>query len=54
MGSDNDFQHYLDFINFHKIKPIIDTIYPLEQINDAFAKMQEASQFGKILLEINP
>ena len=54
MGSDKDFQHYLDFINLHKIKPIIDTIYPLEQINDAFTKMQDASQFGKILLEINP
>lgn len=53
MGSDTDFEHMLAFVKQHKIKPVIDTVFPLEKINEAFNHMADAKQFGKIVLAIS-
>src|SRR5690606_7287872 len=39
MGNDQEFLEMLQFIENHKIHPIIDSIYPLEEANDAFQRM---------------
>lgn len=52
MGSARDFNEMLDFVNLHKIKPIIDSIYPLEEAEQAIRKMDSSSQFGKIVLRV--
>ena len=53
MGSAEEFQEMLDFIDTHQIKPIIDDVYPLNEFHDAFQKLQNAEQFGKIAFQID-
>ena len=53
MGTAREFSMMVDFVNFHKIKPIIDSVYDLADANDAFKKMDEGGQFGKIILKIS-
>jgi zinc-binding alcohol dehydrogenase/oxidoreductase len=53
MGTKDDFLSLLEFIDSRKIKPVIDSVYPLDQIIDAFEKMKNGNQFGKIVLKIN-
>lgn len=52
MGTRDEFLSMLDFVESRQIKPIIDKIFPLDQITDAVARMEEGNQFGKIVLEI--
>jgi zinc-binding alcohol dehydrogenase/oxidoreductase len=52
MGTRDEFMSMLDFVESRKIVPIIDKIFSLENIDQAFARMEEGNQFGKIVLEI--
>lgn len=52
MGSDQDFSQMLSFVTRHKIQPLVDRVFPLEQINEAFAYMQAGQQFGKVVISI--
>ncbi len=52
MGSDADFEKMLQFVTTHQIRPIIDRVFKLDQINEAFDYMAEGNQFGKIVIEI--
>jgi zinc-binding alcohol dehydrogenase/oxidoreductase len=50
MGSDTEFEAMLAFVNQHKIKPIVDTVYTLANGLAAFQQMEMGTQFGKIVL----
>ena len=52
MGTDTEFIEMLEFLKNHKIHPILDSIYPVEEANEAFQRMAEGKQFGKIVLKI--
>jgi NADPH:quinone reductase-like Zn-dependent oxidoreductase len=52
MGTRDEFLSMLDFVESRKLKPIIDSSFPLENIDDAIRRMEESSQFGKIILQI--
>jgi zinc-binding alcohol dehydrogenase/oxidoreductase len=52
MGTRDEFLSMIDFIESRNLKPIIDKTFQLEQIHEAFARMNEGSQFGKIILKI--
>ena len=52
MGSTADFRTMLDFVNAHRIKPVVDAVYPLAEGNTALQSMKESRQFGKIVLDI--
>jgi zinc-binding alcohol dehydrogenase/oxidoreductase len=54
MGTRDEFLSMLDFVESRKLKPVIDSLFPLEQIGDAVRRMEESSQFGKIVLQIKP
>jgi D-arabinose 1-dehydrogenase-like Zn-dependent alcohol dehydrogenase len=51
MGSNQDFNDMLDFISNYKIEPIIDEIIPLSEITRGFRKMEEGTQFGKLVFD---
>ncbi len=53
MGSPADFRAMLEFVNAHEIRPAVDRVYPMEQVNDAAARMAQSEQFGKIVLAID-
>jgi NADPH:quinone reductase-like Zn-dependent oxidoreductase len=52
MGSPGDFAAMLDFVSKHRIKPAIDRVYELAEIESAMQRMDDALQFGKIVLRI--
>lgn len=53
MGSSEDFGNMLQLISEKKLRPVIDQIFPLEEAENAIRIMDNASQFGKIVLRIN-
>jgi len=52
MGTRDEFLSMLDLLESRNLKPVIDQVYPLEQIDQAFQRMKSANQFGKIVLKI--
>uniref|UniRef100_UPI00404793BF quinone oxidoreductase family protein n=1 Tax=Algoriphagus sp. TaxID=1872435 RepID=UPI00404793BF len=50
MGSDANFLQMLQLVKKHQLKPILDQVFPLEQAVEAFDRMKEGRQFGKIVL----
>ncbi|MCF2446899.1 zinc-binding dehydrogenase [Dyadobacter sp. CY345] len=52
MGSDDEFRSMLYYILYHKIHPIIDSVFDLEQVQTAFERLKSSEQFGKIIMRI--
>jgi len=52
MGSPSDFLGMLDLVASKHIRPVVDSVFPLEQANEAFGHMERGAQSGKILLEV--
>jgi len=52
MGSPDDFTAMLSLVNEHKIIPVVDEVLPLADANTAVKKMEDSSQFGKIVLRV--
>ncbi|NIV12686.1 MAG: zinc-binding dehydrogenase [Aliifodinibius sp.] len=50
MGNETDFTNMVDLFNGHKIEPVIDGIYPFSRYRDAYKRMMNGEQFGKIVL----
>ncbi len=53
LGSRDEFRHLLSFMAVAEIKPIIDQVFPLSEAAAAQRRMEEAKQFGKIVLQIS-
>lgn len=53
MGSPADFHNMIRFVNAYKIVPVMDEVYPFEEASEAFAKMNEGKQFGKIVVRVS-
>lgn len=52
MGSPMDFTGLLELYRAHTLYPIIDRVYPLADVGDAFRRLEAAEQFGKIILTL--
>lgn len=52
MGSATDFANMLAFANAHQVRPVIDSIHPLDEADQAIRKMGDSTQFGKIVLAV--
>lgn len=52
MGTRDEFLSMIDFIESRKLKPVIDSVFKLDQINEAFARMQSPDHFGKIVIRL--
>ena len=50
MGSLREFEDMLTFVDKHKIVPVVDSVFPISEGNQAFEKMEKGEQFGKIVL----
>ena len=53
MGTEREFADMIAFINEKQIVPIIDEVFPLDDVELAFQKMDSGKQFGKIVFEIS-
>ncbi|MEI3893209.1 MULTISPECIES: zinc-binding dehydrogenase [Bacillus] len=52
MGSREEFNEMIKFIEKYKIKPIMDKVYSLEEAVQALSRMEQGEQFGNIALRI--
>jgi zinc-binding alcohol dehydrogenase/oxidoreductase len=52
MGSPRDFQDMLAFTQTHGIHPVIDATFKFENIEEAFQRLDQGLQNGKIVLHI--
>lgn len=52
MGSDQEFEQMVDFVNQHQIRPMLDSVYALADGPSAFDRMANGQQFGKIVLRV--
>lgn len=52
MGTDQEFRDMVDFVDQHRIVPVVDTVYTLADGNNAFQRMDRGLQFGKIVFSI--
>ena len=50
MGDDAAFADALDFVEKHRIAPVVDAVYGLDELEQALARMKEGAQMGKIVL----
>jgi zinc-binding alcohol dehydrogenase/oxidoreductase len=53
MGSPRDFAAMLDFVARHRIEPIVDRVMAFSEVNDAYAVLHRAEQFGKVVLTVS-
>ncbi|GAB4001301.1 zinc-binding dehydrogenase [Spirosoma daeguense] len=53
MGNEREFAEMLAFVELKKLVPIIDSILPLAEAEQAMLKMESGSQLGKIVLKIS-
>lgn len=53
MGNNEEFRQMVNLFEKHRIRPVLDRSYPLEQAAEALNRMKEGRQFGKIILKIS-
>jgi len=49
MANDDEFKAMITYVKKNRIEPIIDSIRPFDEIIDAFDKIKEGQQFGKLV-----
>jgi NADPH:quinone reductase-like Zn-dependent oxidoreductase len=49
MANDDEFKAMLAYVTKNRIEPILDSVRPFDEIVDAFDKMKEGQQFGKLV-----
>jgi NADPH:quinone reductase-like Zn-dependent oxidoreductase len=54
MGSPADFAAMLALVSAHQLRPVIDSVWPLEDGCRAFERLAQGKQFGKIVLTCAP
>lgn len=52
MGSSGDWELMVDFVIRHRIEPVVESVFSLEQGPQAFALMERGGQFGKIVIRM--
>jgi NADPH:quinone reductase-like Zn-dependent oxidoreductase len=52
MGSPEDFSNMIAFVNRHALRPVLDKVFHLADGEAAFRRMENAQQFGKIVLKV--
>ena len=52
MGSPTEFASMLSFAEAHQIKPVVDSVRPLAELNDAIDRMDAGAQRGKLVVTL--
>jgi NADPH:quinone reductase-like Zn-dependent oxidoreductase len=53
MGTPKEFEQMLELYGHNGLRPVIDRVFPLAEAASAHRRMEEAAQFGKIILQID-
>jgi len=52
VGHRRSFEAMLTSFETQRLRPLIDSVYPLERVGDAFARLRSGSHFGKVCLSV--
>ena len=52
MGSESEFQAIVAHFNAGRLRPPVDSVYPLADGREAFERMQNGAQFGKLVMRV--
>jgi zinc-binding alcohol dehydrogenase/oxidoreductase len=52
MGTEDEFRAMVAFINLHKIVPVVDEVFAINDAAKAFDKMADSGQFGKLVIRM--
>lgn len=52
MGSPLDWTAMMNFVDRHRISPVVSDVFPLEKADEAFDLMERGGQFGKIVVTL--
>ncbi|MEM1218277.1 MAG: NAD(P)-dependent alcohol dehydrogenase [Bacteroidota bacterium] len=52
MGTDQEFEDMVAFVAKHKIVPVVDSVFDFTEAQQAFERMDNGLQFGKIVLKV--
>jgi NADPH:quinone reductase-like Zn-dependent oxidoreductase len=52
MGNDAEYAAIVAELTAGRLRPVVDRVFPLEQIHDAYAYLDRAEQLGKVAVEI--
>lgn len=52
MGTPEDFRSMVAFVGRHGIRPVVDTVFPFSDGEAALRHMDDAQQFGKIVIKV--
>ena len=52
MGSFEEYEAMIRFVEEQELHPVLDTVYPAEDFKSAFLRLENAEQTGKIALQI--
>lgn len=50
MGTRQDMMEILELVHADKLKPVVDTLFPFNEIKNAHKRLEEGRQFGKIVI----
>ena len=53
MGTPENFRTMLDVVSQHRLRPVVDSTYHLAQAEQAFDRMKQSEQLGKIVITCN-
>lgn len=53
MGSREDWRQLVAAVETHDLRPVVDTVVPLQKGRKAYERLESAGQFGKIVLSID-
>eukprot|EP00004_Rigifila_ramosa_P017394 TRINITY_DN4232_c0_g1_i1.p1 TRINITY_DN4232_c0_g1~~TRINITY_DN4232_c0_g1_i1.p1 ORF type:complete len:344 (+),score=96.97 TRINITY_DN4232_c0_g1_i1:135-1034(+) len=54
MGNDSEFVQMVEFVNQHRLVPVVDSVLPFPRILEHFEAMKTSSQFGKLVVSMEP
>ena len=52
MGSRGDFERVMELVFDGSLRPVIDSIYSLEEVEEGLARLEHSGQFGKVLVRL--
>ena len=52
VGDPQDFRDMLAFADKHKIRPVIERVFPLDEAKEALLYLEKQHQFGKVVVKI--
>jgi NADPH:quinone reductase-like Zn-dependent oxidoreductase len=53
MGSESEFRAVVAHFNAGRLRPVVDSVFPLSHGRAAFERMQDGAQFGKLVVRID-